>query len=48
MNRIFGIQIPILLILSKNYFAYCRRYFTATLKSFGHGAVMVTVSLVTG
>jgi hypothetical protein len=30
------------------YFANCRRYFNATFKSFGHGAVMVTVSPVTG
>src|ERR1035437_8773650 len=28
--------------------AYRRRYFTATVKSFGHGAVMVTVSPVMG
>ena len=28
--------------------AYRRRYFTATVRSFGHGAVMVTVSPVTG
>ena len=27
---------------------YCRRYFTAAFKSFGHGAVMVAVSPVTG
>jgi hypothetical protein len=28
--------------------AYRRRYFTATVRSFGHGALMVTVSPVTG
>ena len=28
--------------------AYRRRYFTATVRSFGHGAVMVTVSPLTG
>ena len=28
--------------------AYLRKYFTATVKSFGHGAVMVRASPVTG
>ena len=32
----------------RGYGANCRRYFNATFKSFGHGAVMVKTSPVTG